>query len=187
MTTVGRLAALVGVVALSVAAARPAAAQADPPARNRPLIAMIDRFLSRPFDEDLRVGLLDSAEARADVLIDIKASVTPFLCYGDTAALIRGLDALLLTAYVSGDMREQLVRGRSGDQPEAGLRGVLTVYGVIRSRVLDYRVPEVDAWSEASAANRLAALADSLKRQSGDCVRKPARFSPTAGLHPVSP
>ncbi len=187
MATVSRLLCLVGSVALSATAARPVAAQADPPARNRPLVAMIDRFFSRPFNEDLRVGLLDSANARADVMINITASVTPFLCYSDTAALIRGLDALLLTAYVSGNMREQLVRGRSADQPEAGLRGVLTVYGVIRSRVVDYRVPEVDAWSQASAAGQLTALADSLKQHTGDCAKKPARFSPTAGLHPASP
>jgi hypothetical protein len=187
MARARRLLCLLGTVALAATAARPVAAQRTPPARNRPLIAMIDEFLQHPFSEDLRVELLDSANVREDVLVSITASVTPFLCYSDTAAVIRALDALLLTAYVSGNMREQLVRGRSADQPEAGLRGVLVVYDVIRSRVRDYRVPEVDAWSQALTAGQLTTLADSLRQDTGDCIKKPARFAATAALHTVSP
>jgi hypothetical protein len=101
--------------------------------------------------------------------------------------MIRALDALLLTGYVSGNMREQLVKGRSADEPEAGLRGVLTVYGIVRTRVRNYYVPEVDAWSAAVAAGRLRALADSLSRQTGDCAKKPPRFPSSAVLRETPP
>lgn len=179
---------ILGAAVCVLAVAAPLRSQVEAPARNRPLVGLIDRFLARPFDEDLRVGLLDSANVRPDVMVSISASVTPFLCYTDTASVIRGLDALLLTAFVSGNMRQQLVSGRSADQPEAGLRAVLTVYDTIRTRVANYRVPEVDAWRQALAAGRLAAVADSLRQHADeDCPHRTARYSPNAALSPVRP
>jgi len=166
----------------------PLAAQAAPPARNRPLIALIDTFLLRPFNDDLRVGLLDSANVRPDVMVDVTASVTPFICYGDTATAIRALDGLLMTAYVAGNMREQLRTGRNGDASEFGLRAELAVYDVIRSRVANYFVPELNEWKTVLAAGRLPAYADSLRRHPlPDCVQKPARFPPGAQLGPTRP
>jgi len=167
---------------LLAATVGPLIGQDNAPVRNRPLMALIDSFLQHPFNEDLRVGLFDSANARPDVTVNITGSVTPFLCYADTASIVRALDALLLTAFVAGDMREQLRMGRDTDQPEAGIRAVLNVYQIIQSRVPNYRVPEVDQWREAQASSRLSAVADSLGAHSGDCKPKAARYPPGAAL-----
>jgi len=160
----------------------------DAPARNRPLIAMADTFLQQPFREGARTSLLDSAFQRQDVTVNITASVTPFICYGDTATAVRAFDALLLSAYVVGNMREQLRIGRDRDQPEAGLRGVLQVYAVIRSRIANYHVPEVDAWSEALATRPFAAYADSVAHnRRAKCDKKTSRYPPGAVLEPTQP
>lgn len=161
-----------------------AGAQLQAPERNRALIGIIDAFLRQPFQEDARTAILDSAEARPDVTITLSVAVMPAYCYKDEAESVRAFDALLVSAFVGGNMRAQLVAGRDEENVEAGLRATLTIYSAIRARVPEYHVPEVNQWQAAESAGRLAVVADSLFRVTKDCKKKAARFSKRAVLVP---
>ena len=160
-------------------------AQAQPPERNRALIGIIDEFLRQPFQEAARTVILDSAEARPDVTITLSTAVMPAFCYKDEAESVRAFDALLLSAFVGGNMRAQLVAGEKGDNVEAGLRATLAIYKVIRARVPEYHVPEVNEWQAAESAGQLAVVADSLFRVTKECKKKAARFPKRAVLVPT--
>jgi hypothetical protein len=163
-------------------------AQDQVPARNRPLIAMIDKFMVAPFDEDLRVAIADSAEARPDVTVSISTDFVPFICYGDKSESVKALDALLLVGFVGGNMRHQLRTGVDEDQPEAGMLGALEVYATIKAKVPNYYVPEVDEWQKAKEAGTLGELAEKLSKvKNPKCKNKKARFGAKAELRPASP
>lgn len=183
LASVGSVRCIAAAVLLAGVAA-PLSGQGSIPKRNRPLIAMIDSFIAHPYplNENVTGAIADSAVVRSDVMVTISSSVTPYLCYADSSRVVRVLDGLLLSAFIAGDMREQLAAGRQGDQPEAGMRAMLAVYEAIQRRFADYRVPELDQWREAQAAGQLAGVADSLKQRKGDCAKKPARYPPGVEL-----
>jgi hypothetical protein len=188
MHRVTRTLALVASVTLFAAlVATPLSAQQAPPAKNLPLIAMIDGFLKSPFSSDVRAAILDSAEARPDVMVSISLAVLPAMCYKDESTSVRALDALLLTAFVSGNMRAQLQSGTASDQVEAGLRGVIEVYNVIVAKVPNYHVPEVKEWIAAESEGKLGDVANRLAAQTRECRKKPARFPKNAQLAPQRP
>lgn len=167
--------------------ARGVDAQSAVPERNQPLIALIDGFMKRPFQEDARTAILDSAEARSDVVITLSTAVMPSFCYKDEASSVKAFDALLLTAFVAGNMRAQLVAGRAGEDVEAGLRSAVAVYATIRERVPQYYVPELNEWQAADSAGRLSAVAERLARTTKECRKKAARFPKNAVLAPARP
>ena len=142
------------------------------------LRGLIAAFFAEPFAMGGRVRLLDSAQARPDVDISLTVAVLPWACYGDKDKTVQALDALLTTAYLAGNMDEQLRRGKAADQVEAGLHGVLRVYARVRQKVRNYYVPEVDRWAARDSAGTLAVVADSLHRNSReDCDKsKLVRF-----------
>ena len=111
------------------------------------LLALIDAFLTRPFaNPDLRTALIDSAEARSDVAITISQQLLPWILETDTTVFRRAMRGLFLSAFVAGNMREQLVSRVKGDQPYAGVVAVLDVYLMVRARAPAYRQPTLDEW-----------------------------------------
>ena len=175
---------------IAFALALPLAAQqagSQVPVQNKPLIGLIDKFLTRPLNEDLRAELIDSARSRADVDMTVAANLMPWTCYSDSSKQVEGFDMLLSAAYVAGNMKVQLVNGTKGDAPEAGLQAVIEVYDRLRAKIRNYFVPEVDDWKRRQKLGQLGLLADSLLQASDpDCsAPKPARFPRNTILHAV--
>jgi hypothetical protein len=162
------------ILALSLIAA-PLAAQRPGVSRNQPLIQIVDRFLSNPFDTDAGAAAMDSGDVRKDVTMVLSTRVMPWRCYSDTAELVRALDALMDMAYVAANMRAQLVDEQNRDRPLEGMLGVLRVYPLIRARVPDYYVPEVDRWQQLPP-EQLRALADSLAAAPESCPATRKRY-----------
>src|SRR5262245_1016536 len=162
--------------ALVVASAETQQTPAASMARNDSLLARIAQYFARPFNDSLRRALFDSAEARPDVSITVSPSVAPWMCYHDTAVVHKVMNAVLSSGFVIGNMRGQLRSGQKGDQPYAGLLGVLEVYASIRRRVLNYEVPEVEQFSSLEASGRLDEYADSVGRDPAtECPKRQPR------------
>lgn len=57
-------------------------------------------------------------------------------------AVPKWASSMLLSGYIAGNVRAQLVAGRKQDDPTAGFRGVLSVYQVLQAKGLS--MPEID-------------------------------------------
>ena len=137
-----------------------------PAARNDSLLASIDRFLAAPdTNRALARALVDSAQARADVQIDLRSQFLPWLCGSQKQTPERQtFGGLLLTAFIAGNMRQQLITGKSRDESGAGLAAVLGVYRKIHGQQAAFSDPTLDKWLIADSLGRVPALADSLSR-----------------------
>jgi hypothetical protein len=129
------------------------------PKANRPLLAMIARFLANP-DHETRLGraITDSAIKRPDVTLSIGTDVVPWLTK-DYSQPVKGL---LLAGFSAGNMAVQLQSGKKGDQPLAGIESTLAVYARLQEVDGALSVPELDAWQAMKEAGTLAAHVDSL-------------------------
>ena len=156
--------ACVAPLGLTGLAPRAALAQpnAAPSARNRQLIDLIDRFFASPLDGGLRSAVIDSGHTRTDIVVELSPSVNPWECYGDPMPEILAFDSTLTAAFVAGNMRPQLEKGRRRDQPGPGVEAVLRVYQVLKGEHPTYHVPEVERWL-ARDPSGVRTLADSLK------------------------
>ena len=147
--------------------APPALVAQKAPARNDSLIALIDRFLAMPdTNRALARALFDSAQGRADVSIDLRSQFLPWLCGNQKPSAIGGV---LLTAFIAGNMRQQLITGVSRDESGAGLAALLSVYRKLRSRPAAVVDPTLDKWLIADSLGRVPALADSLSHAQAKC------------------
>jgi hypothetical protein len=131
-----------------------------------PLLEMIGRFLEEPFaHHELRLAMLDSAEARSDVAITISEPVLPYLledsdpdAASDTTHFRAAMRAMFLAVFIAGNMEEQLRTGVVADRPYAGTRHVVRVYQMARARRPDYRHPVLDRWVELERRGELEAF-----------------------------
>ena len=159
-----------------------------PAERNRQLLGLIEHFFARPLAHaDLRKAFYDSANARADISIDITALLTPWYCYADDSKEVKALDDLLTAGYLAGNMEAQLRSGFSRDRPAAGMAGALRVYDALQAKVRNYLVPELDRWRARRDTGGLIALADSLSHATDtDCpAKKVKRYPGKVELRPV--
>jgi len=157
------------------------------PARNAALLQMIHQFLEHPLRySEYRKAFYDSANARADISIDITPSLMPWYCYAD-ASPVKALDDLMTAGYLAGNMEAQLLAGVSGDKPVEGIEGVLKTYDLVRAKVRNYFVPELDKWLAFRSGRRIQSLVDSLRGASDDgCpTPKPQRWRGRVDLRPV--
>ena len=163
--------------ALLVLGADAASAQkpTQAPARNRPLVAMIDRYLRDPLNIDLGGAVMDSGDARHEVTMVLASEVMPWTCYADTNATLKALDQVLSVAYVAGNMRAQLTADTNANDPRAGVAAVLQVYPLLKMKFPRYVVPEVEHWFSTPPAARNA-LADSLARHPTECPNQAPRY-----------
>jgi len=154
------------IFALTVTVARPIASQEVKPS-GRPsdsLLAFIDRFLNEPthYARFWR-AILDSAEARPDVRITISPSVVPWLCgMGRSAADRKAFASLLLGAFVAGNMRQQLISKKKGDQPQSGMQAVVHVYKQVRGRLPAFTDSIADRWVALDSTGEFPRHADSV-------------------------
>ena len=63
--------------------------------------------------------------------------------------------SMLLSGYIAGNLRAQLVAGRKQDDPVGGYRGLLTVYQVLAGKGLS--MPELDALARMERNGELEA------------------------------
>jgi len=184
-----RLAGILALAGLAVSGPLPGQQTAPtPPERNRPLLGLIEQFFARPLaHSELRRAFYDSANARADISIEITGVLTPWYCYGDDAKEIKALDDLLTAGYLAGNLEAQLRSGLARDQPAAGMAGALRVYDALQAKIRNYFVPELDQWRTRRASGGLFALADSLSHsQDYDCpAKKTKRYPGKVQLRPV--
>ena len=147
------------------------------PARNKPLIAMIDRYLRDPFNADLGGAIMDSGDARHDVTMVLAAEVMPWTCYADTNTTLKALDQLLSIVYVAGNMRAQLAVDSNANNVKEGMAAVIRVYPLVKAQYPRYVVPEVERWLSMPATARRA-FADSVARHLTECSSRPALYRP---------
>jgi hypothetical protein len=160
-----------------------------PAIANHDLLALMRRFLDSPTDRHLRAAVLDSAEARRDMTVELSSTITPWICYDDSSRAVRAMDSVLTVAFITGNAIPQLESGRKGDRPRAGVRAVLRVYPAVQAASPGYLVPEVDRWREREAAGQIDALADSLKWAPGrDCPNPmPHRYGGRVRIRAIPP
>jgi len=136
------------------------------PARNRALVALIDRFLAAPqSNADLWRAIAESAQVRSDVTVELTPQVAPWLCTSrKTTPDRQALSQLLVGAYIAGNMRHQLVTGAKRDEPRAGMESVVNVYRAVSGRVFAFKDLTAEEWMVADSLGTLPALADTLGR-----------------------
>ena len=169
---------VLGVVVM-ISATGSAAQESAPspaPVASDSLLRLLDRFLADPTRNGRRWReILDSAEASPHVAVTLTPGVVPWICgASDKSSPERALRSILTGAFVAGNMREQFTRRVKGDQPLAGVLAALDAYDKIRARVLNFRLAELDRWTELHRAGALAGHVEAL-------AANPPTDCPTAG------
>ncbi|MEM7466507.1 MAG: hypothetical protein AAF387_06430 [Pseudomonadota bacterium] len=73
--------------------------------------------------------------------------------------------AILYAAYMGSNMHAQLTGLASGDDPVAGMRGVLHAYGKLGKKYADLSIPVLDALADAEQEDSLAPAVSDLQNQ----------------------
>lgn len=178
--------AVISLTALA-AVTSPLVAQADssPAFRNREILVQVDSFFAHPFRPSWGRAVLAAASDRADVMVTLQPGLMPWICYGDRPAELKTLSGILTLGYLAGDMRSQLQSGKTGDDPQAALRGILAAYSSIQRKLPNYAVPEIETWKQATENGQTAGLADSLVQHPPTrCTGRPLRLKGPVTLSP---
>lgn len=83
-----------------------------------------------------------------------------FFMYRDLPPDVR---AVLYAAYMGGNLESQLRTRKAGDDPVAGMHGVLAAYAALRESRADLAIAELDTLATAAAAQRLPAAVEALR------------------------
>ncbi len=144
-------------------------------------IKAIANFKQQPLTENGRVAagkIIEFAEQSDDVTVHIAESLVPWL-HDKTDEKYR---ALLLGAYVAGNVKSQLDRGDNGvkrDDPYAGMLVVIEVYQQIKGTDKKYDIPKIEEFIELEAQHKLKGHLERLLREE---VQKPDAVSETQRL-----
>ena len=114
-----------------------------------------------PFSEEARgcaAILVRFTEKSPDVLVGVSGKTIPFLHSKD---LSEQELAILLGAFVAGNIDSQLLRGVKTDDPYAGELQVIETYGQMRKKRPRFSVPEIDKLIALEKAGKLKAQLES--------------------------
>ncbi len=144
--------ALAAVLAAGVLRAEPP----DPPISKDTVRQAITIFRQNPASAqaDLARGLIVRfADASPDVSIAVSPRVLPWL---NDSKVPKETGNILLTAFVAGDTRAQLDRGKAKDDPLAGTEQVIATYRQLQKGQPSLKVPEVERFIELRKQGKLA-------------------------------
>lgn len=108
-----------------------------------------------PFSEDARTYaaiLLRFTDEDQDVLIKISQKVVPFL---KSKTLSQQEIAIVLGAFVAGNLDSQLLRGRKKDDAYAGELQVMETYRQMQKKKPKLRIPEIEKLIELESKGQL--------------------------------
>jgi hypothetical protein len=158
-----KLARLMLVLSFAVSIASTVGAQATRPAvpDKQETRRAIDEFLKSPKEAGPQRAklIMDFAEQSEDVLI------TPFpeLFSSWVKPSEPGDAQTLFTAYVAGNVREQLDRNVNRDESYAGLKAMFDVYRVMQKEKPQLSIPQVDALIKEEDSGKLKGRIDELR------------------------
>lgn len=161
-----RLTRVIGALCLCLAWTVPAlaaesdAGQAIPsPPDAAEALAAYDRFRAAPAQ-----GLADAATflryMQGGAVHTVLDDRLMFFMYRDLPADVR---AVLYAAYMGGNLDSQLRTRKAGDDPVAGMQGVLAAYASLRAARPTLAIAELDTLAAAAAAARLPAAIEALR------------------------
>lgn len=110
-----------------------------------------------PFSEDARgyaAILIQFTEKSPAVVVEISRKAVPFL---ENKKIRQQELAILLAAFVAGNIDSQLLRGKKKDDPYAGDLQVIETYREMRKKKSRLKIPEIEKLMELEAAGKLKA------------------------------
>jgi len=112
---------------------------------------VIDDFLKSPAKDDRAEQIMKFAQDDQDVSIVLDDQVLAWMKHQPKYEQAD----LLLTVFVSGDVRSQLDSGKNADDSYAGLKEVFRVYRDMQQKQANLKLPEIDALIEKDKAGTL--------------------------------
>ena len=100
-----------------------------------------------------RALIVRFADASPDVVIAMKPKVLPWL---EDAKVPKETANVLLAAFVAGDTRAQLDRGKAKDDPVAGTEQVIATYRQLQKAQPSLKVSGVEGFIELQKQGKLA-------------------------------
>jgi hypothetical protein len=116
--------------------------------------------------------VIEFAEQSDDVAVHIAKPLTPWL-HDKTDAKYR---AILLGAYVVGNVKSQLDHGTKNDDPYSGMLMVFDVYRQIKAADKECRISEIEELLELESQNKLQGYLDNALRD--EVKKENARKAP---------
>jgi hypothetical protein len=126
-------------------------ASAQVSAEHQDMISKMDTFLLDPSAGDPQQIMSWVSQSPA-VTVVFDQRLLPL-----EEGLPEGANALLLTGFAAGSARSQLAAGVDRDDPVAGVRGALAVYGFLKSKNPAVSSPHLDELAARDAAGTLEA------------------------------
>jgi hypothetical protein len=142
------------------------------------VLTSIAEFRAHPLTEEGRVAagkIIKFAEQSEAVSIRIAKPLMPWLHDYCREEKYR---AMLLGAYLAGNVKAQLDRGVNKDDPYAGMLVVFDVYRQIKEENKNCRIPEIETFLDLESKKKLKAhleklLQAELKKENPDKPSKP--------------
>ena len=119
----------------------------------RKAITIFERTPSNQQGSMVRPIILRYAQESPDVEIEVSDKAMPWL---ENLKGHEEAGAVLLTAYVAGDVRAQLARRRAKDDPVAGTEQVIATYRQLQKTEPRLRIMEVEKLIDLQRQGRLA-------------------------------
>jgi hypothetical protein len=111
-------------------------------------------FSRAPLTEDGRGAaavIVRFAQESEHVTITLSSAVTPWIGGKQEYKY----SEILLAAYIAGNLKSQLERGKNEDDPHAGLVQVFKTYAQLKEADGKFKVPEIDKLMELHSENKL--------------------------------
>ena len=123
--------------------------------------AAIERFLASPGPGDDAKMINQFAQNSNDVMVGMSYQVLPWAAHKPEYKY----SGALLTAFVAGNVKSQLDSGKNGDDPYAGVLGVIKAYEVLQKRDNTLKIPEIDEQIAMEKKGELKAWVDKAAAQ----------------------